>query len=140
MKRERNTKGLVQNQERTPNERRKSAQKAGVASGEARRKKKALRELMQTALQMEEQNEAYRGQMLKAGWSGEDMSQMAVITQGLIQKAKMGDVQAYNAIRDIIGEKPVDETKLTGTLDTNLEIGFVESGVEPKTSESDVEL
>ncbi len=134
---EQNLKPLNQ---RTKSERRELAKKAGEASGEARRKKKALRELMQTALQMEEQNEAYRGQMVKAGWSGEDMSQMAVITQGLIQRAKTGDVQAYNAIRDIIGEKPVDETKMTGTLDTKLEIGFVESGIEPKTSESDVEI
>ena len=112
MTQKRNTTGLVQNQERTPSERRESARKAGIASGDARRKKKALREMMELALQMEEQNEGYRSRMVKAGWEPENMTQMSVITQGLIQKAKAGDVQAYNAIRDIIGEKPVDESKM----------------------------
>ena len=112
MAQKRNTTGLVQNQERTPTERRESAQKAGIASGESRRKKKALRDMMELALQMEEQNEGYRNLMQKAGWEPENMTQMTVITQGLIQKAKAGDVQAYNAIRDIIGEKPVDESKV----------------------------
>ena len=112
MAQKRNTTGLVQNQERTPSERRESAIKAGIASGDARRKKKALKEMMELALQMEEQNEGYRSRMLKAGWEPENMTQMTVITQGLIQKAKAGDVQAYNAIRDIIGEKPVDESKM----------------------------
>lgn len=112
MAQKRNTTGLVQNQDRTPSERRESAIKAGIASGDARRKKKALKEMMELALQMEEQNEGYRSRMLKAGWEPENMTQMTVITQGLIQKAKAGDVQAYNAIRDIIGEKPVDESKI----------------------------
>lgn len=124
MAQKRNTTGLVQNQERTPSERRESAIKAGIASGDARRKKKALKEMMELALQMEEQNEGYRSRMLKAGWEPENMTQMTVITQGLIQKAKAGDVQAYNAIRDIIGEKPVDESKidLNGDLFNNIRV------------------
>ena len=126
MAQKRNTTGLVQNQERTPSERRESAIKAGIASGDARRKKKALKEMMELALQMEEQNEGYRSRMLKAGWEPENMTQMTVITQGLIQKAKAGDVQAYNAIRDIIGEKPVDESKidLNGDLFNNIRQPF----------------
>ena len=80
--------------------------------------------MMELALQMEEQNEGYRSHMLKAGWEPENMTQMTVITQGLIQKAKAGDVQAYNAIRDIIGEKPVDESKMevNGDLFNNIRV------------------
>ena len=120
MGQKRNTKGLVQNQERTPSERRESAQKAGFASGEARKKRKALKELMEIALQMDEQNEGYRSMMKKAGW--QDMDQMSVITQGLIQRAKTGDVQAYNAIRDIIGEKPTDKMEVSGDLLSHLRV------------------
>lgn len=120
MEKKRNTKGLVQNQERTPSERRESAQKAGFASGEARKKRKALKELMEIALQMEEQNEGYRSMMKKAGWK--DMDQMSVITQGLIQRAKTGDVQAYNAIRDIIGEKPAEKMEVSGDQQMNLTV------------------
>ena len=125
MAQKRNTTGLVQNQERTPSERRESAIKAGIASGDARRKKKALKEMMELALQMEEQNEGYRSRMLKAGWEPENMTQMTVITQGLIQKAKAGDVQAYNAIRDIIGEKPAEKMDLGGSMQSELRIKHI---------------
>ena len=125
MAQKRNTTGLVQNQERTPSERRESAIKAGIASGDARRKKKALKEMMELALQMEEQNEGYRSRMLKAGWEPENMTQMTVITQGLIQKAKAGDVQAYNAIRDIIGEKPAEKMELGGSMQSELRIKHI---------------
>ena len=131
MAQKRNTTGLVQNQERTPSERRESAIKAGIASGDARRKKKALKEMMELALQMEEQNEGYRSRMLKAGWEPENMTQMTVITQGLIQKAKAGDVQAYNAIRDIIGEKPVDESKMELNGDIFSRVRVVRKHQEP---------
>ena len=131
MAQKRNTTGLVQNQERTPSERRESAIKAGIASGDARRKKKALKEMMELALQMEEQNEGYRSRMLKAGWDPENMTQMTVITQGLIQKAKAGDVQAYNAIRDIIGEKPVDESKIDLNGDIFSRVRVVRKHQEP---------
>lgn len=131
MAQKRNTTGLVQNQNRTPSERRESAIKAGIASGDARRKKKALKEMMELALQMEEQNEGYRSRMLKAGWEPENMTQMTVITQGLIQKAKAGDVQAYNAIRDIIGEKPVDESKIDLNGDIFSRVRVVRKHQEP---------
>jgi hypothetical protein len=131
MAQKRNTTGLVQNQDRTPSERRESAIKAGIASGDARRKKKALKEMMELALQMEEQNEGYRSRMLKAGWEPENMTQMTVITQGLIQKAKAGDVQAYNAIRDIIGEKPVDESKMELNGDIFSRVRVVRKHQEP---------
>lgn len=144
MAQKRNTTGLVQNQERTPSERRESAIKAGIASGDARRKKKALREMMELALQMEEQNEGYRSRMLKAGWEPENMTQMTVITQGLIQKAKAGDVQAYNAIRDIIGEKPVDESKMemSGGMVNEMKITHISRNPEDvkfPSSEAEVE-
>lgn len=120
MGQKRNTKGLIQNQGLTPSERRESARNAGLASGEARKKRKALKDLMEIALQMEEKNESYRSLMKKAGWK--DMDQMSVITQGLIQRAKTGDVQAYNAIRDIIGEKPTDKMEVSGDILSHLRV------------------
>ena len=87
--------------------------------------------MMELALQMEEQNEGYRSRMLKAGWEPENMTQMTVITQGLIQKAKAGDVQAYNAIRDIIGEKPVDESKIDLNGDIFSRVRVVRKHQEP---------
>lgn len=135
---------LYQYQERTPQERQECARNAGVASGKARRERKALREMMEAALSMEEQNEGYRSMMKKAGYDDE-ICQQAVITQGLIQRAKTGDVQAYNAIRDIVGEKPVDESNcnVNGGFSGELKITHVmksESDAVFPSSESEVDV
>lgn len=42
-----NAKNLIPNEKRTPSERRGNAKKAGKASGEARRQKRALRECLE---------------------------------------------------------------------------------------------
>lgn len=45
-----NPENLIPNDQRTPSERRANATKAGIASGKARREKKAMRELLEDAL------------------------------------------------------------------------------------------
>lgn len=112
--------------------------KGGIASVKARREKKTLAQRVKMF-----------GEMMVDGKTAKTMSQMGIqpedqdrFTQAaisLFQKAMKGDVSAFNAIRDIIGEKPVDETKLTGALDTSIQIGFVETGIEPVSSESEVD-
>lgn len=114
------------------------AKKGGIASGKARREKKTLAQRVKMF-----------GEMMVDGKTAKTMSQMGIqpedqdrFTQAaisLFQKAMKGDVSAFNAIRDIIGEKPVDETKLSGGLDNHIEIGFVNTGIEPVSSEADVD-
>ena len=132
---------LINPADRTSEELREMTRKGGIASGEARRKKKTMREMMERALMMAERNEAMKKRMIDNGWEeDDDLTQMAVITQGTIMKAKMGDVAAYNAIRDITGEKPVDEKKITGNLQTKIQIEFVSADVEPVTNEAEIDL
>lgn len=38
------------------------------------------------------------------------------ITKAMVNKAKKGDVSAYQTIRDTIGEKPTDKQELTGSI------------------------
>lgn len=52
-----NEKNLIQKDQRTPSERRESAKKAGIASGKARREKKAAREMMQELLRRFDEGE-----------------------------------------------------------------------------------
>ena len=115
--------------------------KGGKARAEKARKERKLKDLMKMALEMKEQQPVVKEMMKGNGWDADDIDQMAVITQGLIMSAKKGDVSAYNAIRDIMGEKPVDETKLAGglSLDTNIQIGFVETDKVPAFDESEVD-
>ena len=114
------------------------AKKGGIASGEARRKKKILRELVELFGELGV-NPDTRKLMKQLGIPEDLMTRKMQPVVALFNKANKGDVSAFNAIRDIIGEKPVDETKLTGALDTSIQIGFVETGIEPVSSESEVD-
>ena len=75
--------------DRTTEEKRAIALKGGKASGEARRKKKRFRELFNAVL--DQKNE-----------TGE-RHDMAIV-KAMIKKAAIGDVKAFEAIRDTIGE------------------------------------
>lgn len=115
------------------------AKKGGIASGAARRRKRKLRELVELFGEMDVSDKA-RSQMERMGIPEELMTRKMQPVVALYNKANKGDVAAFNAIRDIIGEKPVDETKLTGTLDTNVQIGYVQTGVTPVNSENDIDM
>ena len=75
--------------DRTTEEKRAIALKGGKASGEARRKKKRFRELFNAVL--DQKNE-----------TGE-RHDMAIV-KAMIKKATVGDVKAFEAIRDTTGE------------------------------------
>lgn len=74
--------------------------RGGRASGEARRKLKKLREYLEIALD--------KG----TDFEGEAMNNAEAITVALINKAKSGDVRAYQTIRDGLGEKPADTVRV----------------------------
>lgn len=93
-----NINNLIDNNSRTPSERRENAKKAGLASGESRRKKKYLQEALQKALKgkydVDDKN-------LQIG--GYD-----ALAISMVKEAVGGNVKAFVAIRDTIGEKPKD--------------------------------
>ncbi len=134
-----NEQNLIPNKDRTPEELREITRKGGIASGAARRRKRKLRELVELFGEMDVSDKA-RSQMERMGIPEELMTRKMQPVVALYNKANKGDVAAFNAIRDIIGEKPVDETKLTGTLDTNVQIGYVQTGVTPVNSENDIDM
>ena len=90
-----NTENLVSLADRTTEEQRAIASAGGKASGEARRKRKTLKEELLLMLSEGETQQS--------------------VTLALIEKAMSGDTKAFEVIRDTIGEKPADkvETKQT---------------------------
>lgn len=130
-----NENNLIPTNERTKDEQREIAQKGGIASGEARRAKKTLRERVKMFGELKVDGKA-RKAMLDVGITDEDCDRFTQAAVSLFQKAMKGDVAAFNAIRDIIGEKPKDE--VSTTMETKIEIGFVDTGTEVATSEDDV--
>ena len=88
---------LIRNEDLTPAERRERASKAGRASVAARRKKTALGELLKIALSMPS--------------ADGDRTNAEAIAASMIDAALMGDVKAFVAIRDTIGERPASRVE-----------------------------
>ena len=73
-------------------EARERGRKGGLASGEARRKRKTLKEELLLMLSEGETQQS--------------------VTFALIEKAMSGDTKAFEVIRDTIGEKPIDKVMI----------------------------
>lgn len=86
---------------RSKEEAKERGQKGGKASGEARRKKKELRECLEILLDKEMKSR-----------SGETMTGAEAISAKLFEKALHGDIKAFEVIRDTAGQKPVDRIQV----------------------------
>lgn len=89
---------------RSAEEARKKGKKGGIASGEARRRKKTMRELLEIAMEQPQG----------------DKTTAEAITVALLEKALSGDVKAYEVVRDTMGENP--KVKLDNNISGGLEI------------------
>ena len=105
---------LLKAEDLTSEQLRERASKAGKASVEARRRKKTMREAMEFLMYKAELSEALKQRMRDEGIRDEDMNHQMAITRSLIAKAEAGDVQAYNAICAMIGEKPAEQVEMSG--------------------------
>lgn len=104
---------LIDLRDRTTEEQRRIAYMGGKASGEARRKKRDLKEIARAVLaaQMSEgQIEEVLGnaQSLLEG----DKSVAAVLTVRMVQEAGEGNYKAYETLRDTAGYKPKEQMEI----------------------------
>lgn len=131
-----NDENLLRPEDRTPKERRESARKAGKASGVARRKRKAMREQAELLLSMPFQDIKIKDgngnvkSLLKelekvSGLKGEEIdNQMAAVISvwQTVLKGGMGSTNAFNALRDLVGEKPKEVIEIHSTDETIKEL------------------
>lgn len=97
---------LKPNSERTPKERKELARKAGIKSGEARRAKKTMKEMLDYLLEKEITNT-----------KGEKASTLEAISVSLIKQAMSGNTKAFEVIRDTIGQKITEKLDISGGLE-----------------------
>ena len=95
--------------DRTPDERRASAVKAGRASGESRRRRKTFRESLLMILAMEPDDPTLADALRALGL---DPTNQTAIDLAQVKQARKGDTDAARFIRDTVGEKPRDEIEL----------------------------
>ena len=89
-----NEQNLIPFNQRTEKERREIATRAGKASGEARRKKKTIRELASLMAAAPVKSITAKRSLEKLGLDEENMTNDALVTQALFYKALEGDVKA----------------------------------------------
>ena len=95
--------------ERTASEQRELARLGGIASGEARRKKADFRRTLNLLLTAEIDNPEWTP-FLKA--LGLDSTLESVVNAAMIREAMNGNVKAYEAIRDTLGQTTKSEEDL----------------------------
>ena len=95
-----NEQNLKPNSERSPKEVRENGAKGGIASGEARRKKRDLKLAIQVLLETD----------IK-GKNGEIKSGAEAIAIAQFQKALKGDTRAFEVLRDTAGQKPIEKVE-----------------------------
>ena len=90
-------------------EAKKNGRKGGIASGKARRERKALKETLEELLAMPiKDGRADDIEKIKsiAGIKGKNITMQEAIMVAMLNKAAKGDVRAAEYVRDTIGQKP----------------------------------
>ena len=110
---------LIPFNERTEEEQKRIARMGGKASGEARRRKKTMKENLELLLTMSvgkgKKADIEKGENIKE-YAKENVTVEQAMLIAQIQKALKGDTQAFEMIRDLIGEKPVDKKEVSASV------------------------
>ena len=100
-----NDNNLVSLADRTTEEQREIATKGGKASGEARRRKRSLREAMETMLALE-LSEKEINDLAKKGYDAQ--TQLDALTAAALMSAKRGNSQAFANVMRLLGEETLN--------------------------------
>ncbi len=79
--------------------------KGGIASGEARRRKRDIRLALEALLERD-----YKGK------DGTSISGAEAIALKQMERALKGDTRAFEVVRDTVGQKPIDKVESTQTV------------------------
>lgn len=91
-----NDTNLVPMNQRTESEQREIGKRGGLASGEARREKKRLKEAIEAALEL-----PYTDMM-----TGKTTTNLEAVVAALIEQARQGNVSAFKELRNTIDGLP----------------------------------
>lgn len=104
---------LVSLADRTTEEKREIGIKGGIASGEARREKKMIKDNIELLLSLPIKNAKTKEQLKQLGIDDNEMNNQMALVIAMYQKALKGDVSAFNTLRDTIGQKPIEKVETT---------------------------
>ena len=103
-----NPKKLVPNSARSPQELKEQTRKGGIASGEARRRRKTMREWAKAFAEMGVNTKGLNGEEITADYAG------AVVLEQYCKAVKEGDTSSAKFIAELLGEM-VQKVEHSGT-------------------------
>jgi len=121
---------LIPFNERTEEEQRELARMGGIASGEARRRKRDIKDTLDILLSkpFKLKNKGYKSivtQLKSLGIDESEIDNQMAMTYALFLTTLNGSknsVNAFNSIRDTLGEKPTEKIKADVDTDVNIKI------------------
>jgi hypothetical protein len=123
-----NEQNLIRINERSKKEQRELARKGGIASGEARREKATLKNLLPMMMSLEIKDDKDKEKLKELGLSDKDMCNGALVSMALLQKAMKGNIQAIRLLAELNGENQVQGTTNIGAEGVNMHISFEGKG------------
>lgn len=118
-----NDDNLLKAEDLTSEQLRERAKKGGIASGKARRDRKAMKDTLAALLSMPlKDGKAADVDTIKnlAALKGKNITVQEAIMLAQIQKAMKGDTRAAEFVRDSSGNKPVDDISINGNVNNPL--------------------
>ena len=111
----------------TPEERRENGRKGGIASGEAKRAKKAMRERLEILLELN--LKSGRGADIEAiknfaELKGKNITVQDALMIAQIQKALKGDTNAAVFVRDTAGQNPTQKIETDIDMDLKITVDY----------------
>lgn len=126
-----NEKNLIPFNERTESEQREIAQKGGIASGAARRRKRSMREAADYYLSLPETDRRRVNAMLRDSIDPEAIDNQMSVVMGIATAAKQGDSRAANVLLKMLGEETVQEDPAADALEAARKLlGGVDSAID----------
>ena len=126
-----NEKNLIPFNERTESEQREIAQKGGIASGAARRRKRSLREAADYYLSLPETDRRRVNAMLRGSIEPEAIANQMSVGVGSATAAKQGDSRAANVLLKMLGEETVQEDPAADALEAARKLlGGIDSAID----------
>lgn len=106
-----NEQNLISLSERTQRERNEIASKGAKATNKKRAERKKFNELFNNYLDKQITNEQIKKQMLEFGFEDKECTNKNAIVFAQYKEALKGSTQSFIAVRDTMGEKPIEQVQ-----------------------------
>ena len=98
---------------------RECGRKGGKKSGETKRKRKQMREQMELLLSLPITQQQIIDKFKQMGIDSDNMDNQMALQVAMMQSAMAGNVNAYNSIRELVGERVV-EVNVSQNIDSKV--------------------